>query len=427
MRTPSLAPSLARLAARAAIVGFAALQPLSARSTEPSSPRLMSAHIAIRQQFLAGNELRLVVETSRSWVPRGERNRRTADAKGYLVRVDLGSSQPIANSATVVGPLWDVPNDRSDISFSSGETFDKKDTAARAATPDCRFDVDGTLLRFIPAAERGLLARDELALSPAGGTWKRQGDTRLIPSKLMPGSEDRIRTETGRYGVLREDGKTACFDLFTGEPIDDPWLSKRFAEARSIETLNNVRLFLTDDLNHLVVSPIESWNQAGRLHKWFKLDGVTYVRSEAGLAYSRPAEKPVVFERRLEDDEFWLAQGPHGAISIAGQLFLLERNETMMRLYTPDLGKEIVTHEPPEEGWEYNRFMHFQHIAEAKELVLFATNEITATARPDETMRVLRWRYETNTLTHADARIVDLFALTNGQLKPKSIVPIVQE
>ena len=177
----------------------------------------------------------------------------------------------------------------------------QEDVNAATATPMCTFDVDGTLIRFTRDAKRQVMVRDALVVRPKNGSWKRQGDVLPVHDVLPPMSEDRVLTGSGRYILLFQNGKAECLNLFTGEPKDDGWLTQRFAEARSIENLDNVRLFLTEDLKHLVVSPMAIWNDSLRkTYEAFDFDGKTYRRADVGLAYSRPSEKPLLFKRHMD-------------------------------------------------------------------------------------------------------------------------------
>src|SRR4051794_3822497 len=125
-----------------------------------------SVGVELRAQCLVGNELRLVVETYRTWQPLFAHSSKTGDAKGYYIAIDLSAKQPLASRAHVVGPLWDVPNVRSSISFDAGAHYSQDDVNAALATPACIFDTDGTLLRFTRAPSRNTMTRDALVATP---------------------------------------------------------------------------------------------------------------------------------------------------------------------------------------------------------------------------------------------------------------------
>src|SRR4051812_27722214 len=74
----------------------------------------------LHDRRIVGNELRLVVQTYRTWTPFFSHSSRTADAKGYIIVVDLASTKPLKERTRIYGPLWEVPNERSSISFQSG-------------------------------------------------------------------------------------------------------------------------------------------------------------------------------------------------------------------------------------------------------------------------------------------------------------------
>jgi hypothetical protein len=119
-----------------------------------------SVDLKIRSERLSGNEFRVIVETSRQWTPPLSHRSKTADAKGYLVIIDLDSQKPFAERAKLVGPIWEVPNTRSTISFQVGADFTEDDAKAAAATPTCVFDKDGKLLRLTRDEARKVVVRD---------------------------------------------------------------------------------------------------------------------------------------------------------------------------------------------------------------------------------------------------------------------------
>src|SRR5207249_4630719 len=142
--------------------------------------------------------------------------------------------------------------------------FDKPNADAARATQMYVFDKDGTLLKFTidPAHEHKPLLREAFVAMPDSGSWQRQAE--VGPIERSPGAhDDRLVTPAGRFILLYQKGQAKLFDLFTGEPKDDPWLTQCFAQVRSNKDLGNVRQFLTDDLNHLVIRP-EPWRKARR-------------------------------------------------------------------------------------------------------------------------------------------------------------------
>ncbi len=57
--------------------------------------------------------------------------------KGWLVTIDLAAEKPLAERSHVFGPLYDVPDPRSFVSFDAGANFTEGDASAAAATPTC--------------------------------------------------------------------------------------------------------------------------------------------------------------------------------------------------------------------------------------------------------------------------------------------------
>jgi hypothetical protein len=390
--------------------------------------RADSQRLDLRARTVVKDELRLVVETSRTYRPLFSGSSRTADAKGYLVLVNLASDKPLDEVAQVYGPLWDVPNPRSSISFEAGANFTQEDADAAAATPMCTFAPDGTLLRFTRDPARKTLVRDALVVSPTAASWKRQGDVKPVDDDLPPMSEARLLSPSGQYILLFQNGQATLSDLFTGQPKDDPWLTNAFAHAHSIKNFKNVRYHLTDDLNHLVLCPMAIWNDkfgpSGKTHETFDLDGKTHTRADVGLAYSRPDPAPKLFPRKMEPGQSFLDEGPRDAFSINGKLYLLMTDEKALRLYTPDGSKEFRLDAHGKPQWPLYPFLQLQHAPANNELIIFDTNEITRTAGPNETVSVIRWNYQTATLTRHNVPVLKLFDRDAAQFKPRAIHPI---
>ena len=384
-----------------------------------------NAGLEIRSEYLADDELHLIIETYRSWWPLLSHSPNTADAKGYLVSINLASKKPLAERTRVIGPIWDVPNSRSSISFQAGVTFTKEDANAASATPLCKFEADGTLLRLTPDIERKLWLCDVLTIATKDASWKPSEDVPPVPDHLRPGSEDRVISNSQRYILLYQNDTAECFDLFTGKRHDAPWLTQRFADERSIKNFKNVAIYLTDDLRYLVVSPRSIWNNSqGTIFETFEFEGKTYNRAETALIYSRPSEKPLLLPRKFDKQKHFLSVPPDGAFSIDGKLFLFERGEELLRLYTPDGQMEIVANPTADVSWGDIAFSKTQLVQAADQLVLIGTNSIFKEGRIDETVCVIRWNYSKNTVTRDEVPIKELFEQQGKVLRPKSVLPI---
>ncbi len=116
-----------RACALVAAVHLGVFAPLGCLSGTPQ--------FTLRSQVLAGKELRVILETSTTYRRFDSSSRKTASAKGWVITVDLSKEGPIAERSRVIGPLWDVANERSSLSFDAGAHFTKEDVAAARATP----------------------------------------------------------------------------------------------------------------------------------------------------------------------------------------------------------------------------------------------------------------------------------------------------
>ena len=385
-----------------------------------------TAGIELRAKMVVGNELRLVVETYRSVMPFYAHSSKTLDAKGYVIFIDMASEKPLKERARVFGPLWDVPDSRSSISFMDGVHFTDKDRKAARVSPHCVFDTNGDLVRFI-RDKRDILMRDVFVPDAKAGTWQHQGEVKSMTNSFPPGSEDRLVSFSRRFALYSAGAKAQLFDLFTGEQKEDAWLTRAFADARSIKDLNNVRFFLTDDLNHLVVSPMAIWNTGlgpeQRIIEDFELNGKTYKRSDVGLAYSRSDSAPTLFSRTMTEKGF-LDEGPHGAFSIEGRLFLFMNDEKSLRLYTPDGKKEFRLTSDGKPVWPIYPFLQMQHDPARDKLFIFDTSVLEGKMGLNLIVRVFEWNYKAGNIVRHDVPIGELFKESWGKLQPRSVIGV---
>jgi hypothetical protein len=162
----------------------------------------------LRSQRLVGNELRVIIETSSTYRPHNSSSFKTSSVKGWLITVDLSSDGPIAGRARVIGPLWDVPSERSSLSYDAGAHFSKDDLDAAKAAPFIYVETDGTVVKIRPDQIGGqrTLGRDHLVLE-AKPYWKLDGP--FVPPAVR---DDKERFRGGTKQTLSIDGRRYSFD-----------------------------------------------------------------------------------------------------------------------------------------------------------------------------------------------------------------------
>jgi hypothetical protein len=380
--------------------------------------------IAVRAKMVVGNELRLGIETYSESRGPFDHSATDSDVKGYLVIVDLSSDKSIAERAKLYGPLWSVPNPRSSISLDAGTNFTQQDVDAMQITPTCMFDGDGTLVRFKWDASRQVAVRESLTVGKDSGSWKTEGDLKTIKNSLGAMSEDKAISASARYMLIYEKGEATLYDVFTGESKDDNWLTTSFADARSIKNLNNIRIFLTDDLNYLVVSPWGTTGDGqGGVLKTFDLNGKTYNRADSVLIYRRPQANAQLIVRKPGEKEYQ-QEAPHGIFSIGGELYFFMNDQHALRLYRPDGTKEFHVDANGNAPWETAAFPQIQFSRKDDEIILYSGNDTTAEIGPNEHVKVLMWKYLTNDLTQNDIPLINLFESRSGHYQAKTAIPI---
>ncbi len=393
----------------------------------------------LRSQRLAGKELRVILETSTTYRRFDSSSRKTASAKGWLITVDLSKEGPIAERSRVVGPLWDVANERSSLSFDAGAHFTKEDVAAARATPFIDLEPDGTVVRIAPdrdGARRGMI-REHLVLD-ANPSWKVDGPFLPLPPLGPPMNEETVLTLSRRYQLQYAGGKSTLHELFTGNQIQDPWLEAAFTAYRQQTELQNVKTWLTDDLKYLVSSPRTIWNDEHQvIHETFEVKGKKYSRGEYGLVWQRPNPDPIVFKKDRKE-EIGAIDTIVQALSIEGRLYFYyrgaeiagldgaaQKQESISRLVPFDGGPGYQIKAPTKRRveWDWLFPYRMQLREHPSRIVFFGTNDfMTQAARnrvPDEAVVVFIWDLKCAALTSYDAPTGELFNVRSGEYVPK--------
>ncbi len=231
----------------------------------------------IQSERLVGNELRVILVTATGDPPSLSGGAKTLNAKGWLIIVDLSKAGPIGERARVIGPLWDVPGERSELSFRGGRV-EEKDIATAQARPFIAFDSDGTVVRIRtdPKGGGGMI-REHMVIEPKP-CWKPDGAYTPIPRPDYP-SEIHFDTSSGRYRFQITAGKAALYERLTGKRISDPWLETAGTELHRIKDFKTLDTWLTDDLKYLVSYPVYTWNELGVIHDTFHFGGKEVLTS----------------------------------------------------------------------------------------------------------------------------------------------------
>jgi hypothetical protein len=129
------------------------------------------------------------------------------------------------------------------------------------------------------------------------------------------------------------------FDMRAGEQKNDPWLEAALTNfrtrAKTDATLRVAKLWLTDDLAHLVVIPVAgSLNREGIPAK-FEDAGSQFSADDFGLDYARPDPKSHVITTRLGMNDRFHARA-EGLFIIQGKPHLLHGANGIVKLSTFD-------------------------------------------------------------------------------------------
>jgi hypothetical protein len=376
------------------------------------------AAMTVREKTVVGHELRLVVETSATAQPLWSHSSRTTDVKGYLILVDLASKLPMTQRSKVYGPLWDVPQPRSTISFTAGANFTREDADAALATPHCAFDEKGELVRFRTDIAHKKILFDRLDLATA--SYKDSVAFAPIDDRTPPMSEDQVISPSGRYMLLYQDKVARLYDLYSGEEKADPWLTDRFSESRRIPNFQNVETLLTDDLDHLLVSPRAIWNEGAGipLHETFTFGGKTLSRAEYFLCADRPEPSLGLVHRKVDEREF-LREAPDSAFIIDHQLMMMHTTKDAIRLFRRD--GTVVYHSEAKvaAGW-HNGTLGTRHLVSDGKLVFFTVDleHMNLDQVMDRHVALTIWDYRRDIVTSEVVPVVDLFRRESGHYLP---------
>jgi hypothetical protein len=394
-----------------------------------------SPEFRIRSVRMAGDELRVILETASRHQPFMSHSSKASNAKGWLITVDLSKDGPIESRARVIGPLWDVPNERSSLSFDAGPIFTKEDAAARQATPFIDLAWDGAVVR-IRAEGNGARAmvREHLVLD-AKPYWKKDGPFLPLPPPGPPMNEETVTTLSGRYHLQLSGGKTTLHERLTGKRIDDPWLEAAFTACRSIEHFENVRTWLTDDLKYLVSTPEAILNSRGGLYETFTLGGKTYNRGEYALVWQRPRPEPILVKKPRKETMGTPAAMAAG-LSLDGRLYFQSRtggvfsNEAPSATLVPFSDGPRYEIAPPLDRSEWGLVMpdRIQLLEKPTRIAFFGTNDfMSPKARhrvPDEAVTVFIWDLAKGKMSVHDAPTGQLFRSDRGEYVPKQATKI---
>jgi hypothetical protein len=371
--------------------------------------------MTVSQKTVVGRELRVILQTSRTVEPFWSHSLTTQDVKGYLIVVDLASNAPMVQRSKIYGPLWDVPQPRSEISFSAGANFTQTDVDAALATPRCAFDENGELVRYRNDLAHKKILFDRLDVPTA--TWRQPAVLTPIDDRAPPMSEDQVISPSGRYMLLYQKDTARLFDLYTGQEAPDPWLTARFAESRRIPKFENVSTFFTDDLDHLVVSPRAIWNEGpgAAMHETFDFGGKTLSRAECFLCADRPEPSLGVVYRKPDQREF-LAEAPTAAYTIDHQLMLMYASAKAVLLYRRDGTIVYHTEAKVPAGWRNGAFGTL-HIPAAGQFVFFYVDleHMDKDQIMDRHVALNTWDYRRGVVTSYVVPVVDLFREDGGR------------
>lgn len=359
------------------------------------NPKNNSSLTTICHKILVNNELQLIVETFNTYNKSPSNTIKINNTKLYLIKINLTSTDQSRLEASVYGPLWQSDKSKALLNFEHGIVFTKEELKAMKSKPMFKFDTDGTLFKYRFDFKTKKPFREALLTTKSNASWKQKTKVTKYTNNSHPGSEEMVQTRSGKYALIHEKGVSILINKLNGKQIIDKWLTKSFTKKCSIKEFRNVRIFLSEDLNHIVASPRRIWNRG--VHKSvitkFELDGKIYDRKKYGIYYSRPNNKAMIYERK-DDDPHLLYETPHQIITINKELVFFMSDEEEIKLYKPNSAAfKSIKYKSKN---RYSAFPDLKHYESSNEILLFEIDSNTSTG--SENLYISKWNYEGHTL-----------------------------
>jgi hypothetical protein len=385
--------------------------------------------LEVKNHFLVGNELRLIVETTvRHDAILPDAPSKTSDAKGWLISVELSSPGPLTERARVYGPLWDTPISHTGF---GGLVFTEDDRKAALSTPFVAFDHEGKVVRISHTTSNGPLPRSMLDTTPVPAIWKQLTPFSPRPERIEPRSEESLQTPSHRYELRRgTDGKVTLYETLTGTPISNPWLTRAFATYREMKDMRNVTAWITEDLQYLVCFPAWIWNRSFEhlpIVTEFEWAGKSYSRKEYAFMLHEPNSDPIIFQRPSIAGSKRLWGEPQSVFVADGDLYFQYGTETNVVLWPFSSGRRYELQTSSLKGWDRFAGSRFQHMPNDGKIAFFIDDAPTTHRHPSENILVFLWDYRKDTVTRYETHIRELFRNHFGEYKPrKSTKPLEQ-
>jgi hypothetical protein len=356
---------------------------------------------------VVGNELRAVLIASRRTQGPFDHSAITSELKGYLMVIDLSSKAPLARRTKFYGPLFDVPNPRSSMSFDAAAMYSDEDAKAARMTPQCILDRDGNLLRFRWDPSQKAMIRESLVLQPNAASWKEEGVVKQIRNVPGLASPDVVLSTYERYLVVSS-GSVKVYDLYTGNETRNPWLRNCVTQLRGIQTGDPGPIFLTEPPDHVVAF-------ATAATPTIAVNGKEYRSSDVGLAYTRPNPLAHVFR--------FHGKWPDNAFVIDNTIYLYFRDEHFLRLSPIDGGKSLEYRATAKERPLDSNFPHLIQQSPSMGLIVNYDPEFVGN-RLD--LFVTRWDYRNNAMLNSAFDLTQVFGTADAEFHPKQLVAVKQ-
>ncbi len=222
--------------------------------------------------------------------------------RGYLLTAKVAENQPDVKSRIVVGPLYKIDGPMSGLASSAGAAFGKQDRQSLSQRPFFSFGGGGELVRSVADDDHKHWSDSALKIGEKVARWTPIGTRPLIPHRGKDG-DYYFESNSGRLIIEQEDdGAVHIYERLTDSRIRDRWVEAVAKDLFAKVELQERSVVLTEDLKFLIVrldtSRLVRNGDKEQRFTTFTFDGKQFERGDSTLVYTRPSERPHVFDAK---------------------------------------------------------------------------------------------------------------------------------
>lgn len=358
----------------------------------------LSVQDAYNNMIIVGNEFRIILEATSHPIRRYGKARSVNNVRGYLFYASLPADGKSAPVRSVVGPIYELNGQMSDIANTAGATYNQQDRETLSQKPYISYRESGELVKSFATGDD---ARHEwtLKINKDRAAWQDNGIQRAL---FHTGFQNQFVSKSRRYIVCELSGEVQIFDVLAEKFLDDGWLKCIGKTCLVTEDYSRgCTITLVDDLNFVVVETPSDRNET--------------------LVYARPDEAPKVYTGK-----FGQPISVDGKLHFVVPTFNPDKAVDRLEILEQD-GRAAFTHVLASgEEWLTDVLTFCRHDAENKRLIYFndSNHDANGYFNDDKTINLALWEYQNDRFTIFRIPFTDLFEKTKNGYVAKDCIPI---